>query len=650
MTPLKWSLLVIGAAVVITYTVWWYRSREEPVPGRGWAISFRAAALLLAWLILLNPIWPGAWQGGRRSAAVLLDASLSMSRPSSAAGPTIWKIAADSVRGAGAVWLFGGSVPRFVAGDSLQDAPTAAESRLVPALRAAALAGARRVKVYTDGALSDLRQATEEARRLGIGLSFVSLAPTYDALGIAHVRTSGWVQAGDTARVTVELVAAGGAGDSVRVEVVDEQNRIRASAWAAIPDPGRFSQQELALYIRGPAGQRRFRARLRREVVDPESRDDERVFYIRVTEQPIGPVLVSLRPDWEPSFLLASIDRVTDAPTTAYLWLADSLVNLDGYRSVSVSSVQRYARTAPLLVLHGFAADAPQWARSLAQDAERLLVFPAGELPFDLPGWDIRIQAPRGSEWYASEQVPQSRLALELAGYSAELLPPLLRVRSIVSARGWTPLTVKRMRRGEEVPALLAGGAGGRRWVVATAEGYWRWAFRPGSGRDLYRTLWTGMAGWLTEGRRSEQLGLEPLSRVASAGESLRWIAPSRADSLAIEIRSAEDSVVLRSTLAAADSLDARLPPGRYEFLSRAFRSGAVSAVASGSVDVEEFNPELLPGWEVTAPELALAAGADDRELRSAGERRLATLGWPYLILLALFAVEWIVRRRIGLR
>ena len=74
------------------------------------------------------------------------------------------------------------------------------------------------------------------------------------------------------------------------------------------------------------------------------------------------------------------------------------------------------------------------------------------------------------------------------------------------------------------------------------------------------------------------------------------------------------------------------------------------SAVASGSVDVEEFNPELLPGWEVTAPELALSAGADDRELRSAGERRLATLGWPYLILLALFAVEWIVRRRIGLR
>ena len=77
---------------------------------------------------------------------------------------------------------------------------------------------------------------------------------------------------------------------------------------------------------------------------------------------------------------------------------------------------------------------------------------------------------------------------------------------------------------------------------------------------------------------------------------------------------------------------------------------------------MERFSPELLPSAPATLvgqggqAGAAGAAGAGGSEATAsqadspAGERRLATLGWPYLLLIMLFCAEWIIRRRIGLR
>ncbi len=663
MTLAKWLLLALGGAAIIAYLVWWYRTREEPVAGRAWALAMRGAALILAWLILLNPSFPRVWDPNAATTATLLDASLSMSRPSADGGPALWQVARDSAHLAEGAWLFGGPVPRYVIGDSLPATATAPETRLTPAIRAAALSGASRAVVYTDGAISDLQESLREARRLGLALEFVTLAPDYPSFGISDLRTSGWVQSGDSAEVTVDIVASRAGVDSVRVEVVDDLDRVRASGWVPVPESGRFSSLSLSFPVMGAPGDRHFAARIAGPTGDLELGDDWRAFYIRVTEQPMGPVLISLRPDWEPSFLISNLDRVTDAPTAAYLWLANGLVALDNYRPVSLPTVRRSARDAPLLVLHGFGSDAPDWARTLAQEADRLLVFPAGDRPFDIPGWNVRVQAPNSGEWYASEAVPQSPLALELAGLSVDALPPLLRVRPILGQAAWSPLTVRRSRRGEETPAVVVGQRRGRRWAVASAEGYWRWAFRPGAGRQLYRSLWTGLAGWLMEGRGGGDFGLGPREKVVALGEPLRWVAPPSVDSVTLEMRSdtagGGGGVVLQEAIAPADSFEAFLPPGRYEYSVRAFRSGRAAAAATGTVEVERFSPELLPSAPATLVGQggqAGAAGVGSSEATAspadspAGERRLATLGWPYLLLIMLFCAEWIIRRRIGLR
>ncbi len=649
MTSLQWLLLAVGASAIIAYVRWWIRSREEPVAGRQWVAALRASALLLAWLILINPSLPAAARTDRATEIALLDASYSMSRPLSVGGPSIWRAASDSVARFEAVWLFGGDVPRLVRTDSLPTEPLYRESRLVPALLAAAGAGAQQVVVFSDAAIGDATEALAEARRRGMSLSVTTLTPDYPQLGISEVTVPSWVQAGDSAEVRAEIVAWGSDLDSVRIEILDEDSQLQSARWAVVPSQGRFATIRLSFPVADDPGYRRYRVRLAPPAPDPESRDDQRAFYLRVTERNVGPVLVSLQPDWEPSFLIPSLDRLTDVTAQAYLWLADSLVSLNRFERVSLATVQRSARDAPLLVLHGYGADSPAWARALARDATNLLLLPAGPRAFVIPDWDVRLGTPALGEWYATTDLTGTPLALELGGLSLEGLPPLVRVRAVEAEADWVPLVVRRQRRGEPQPAVVVGRAGARRWAVAAAEGFWRWAFRPGAGRQLYRRLWTGVMSWLTAEQLVGGAGLEPRVPVVAWGEALRWSVPAEADSLAVSLLGEGGDTAWSGRAAAGDSLAALLPPGRYRYRARAYQGDRVAAAAAGPSEVEAFAAEVLPpatsGFSASLQVKPSPATAAD-----GGRRGLATAGWPYLVLIALFCAEWALRRSVGLR
>jgi hypothetical protein len=644
MSALQWILFALGVAGISAYAAWWYRTREDPVRGRGTAAVLRVLALSAAWLLLLNPRLPARWRPQDQTGAILLDGSFSMSRPSLAVASSSWDRALDSLPRGDRLWVFGGEIPRYIPTDSQPGAPTFMESRLAPALRAAALSGARRVSIVSDGEIGDSAAATEELRRGGLDASFVRINPPFPQVGIALVRAPAWLEEGDTADVQVEIVASQGGDDELRIEILDEDERVLASATLARPAPGRFATGRLPLSLTGRPGWHRLVARVVGDTLDLERRDDRRPFYVQMTDRPVGPVVISLHPDWEPSFLLPNLDRLTDVPATAYMLMADSLLALDGYGRVDVETVVSRAREAPLLVIHGYGANVPSWMRQLVRSAERLLVLPVGEQPFELPGWGVHVEAPQTGEWYLSPQVPASPLALSLEGAGLEELPPLMRVRAVEAGEAATPLTVQRLRRGTERAALVMGRSGTRRWAVAAGEGYWRWGFRPGVGRSLYRALWTGLGGWLLEDRVRTEAGMPPIERVVERGEALTWAAPTFADSISVVV-TGEDSVAWRGATAGGDSLNAYLPPGRYEYTVSTHRSGRPAQSSRGPVEVEEFNTELLPRRAVVVE----GSFSGERGNRFESGRGLAALGWPFLIVIALFCAEWAVRRMNGL-
>jgi hypothetical protein len=178
---------------------------------------------------------------------------------------------------------------------------------------------------------------------------------------------------------------------------------------------------------------------------------------------------------------------------------------------------------------------------------------------------------------------------------------------------------------------------------VVLASGFWRWAARD-NGRDVYRRLWSGVAGWLLAGEGGTALEPRPTQWVVPRGEPVVWSVPVDSTTRRLVV-SVGDSVVVDVPLVTEGSQSTGvLRPGSYAYR---VQRGSDEVVASGRFDVAEATLEMAPMATVPAVSEAGESPPD-------GERRpgspLRTRPWPYLLVIGLLCAEWIGRRRSGLR
>lgn len=639
-----WALFALTAAIGLAVAVALYRFREPPGPGRPALVLLRWLALALILLLLFNPTVPV----GRDATPPmpLLDRSLSMAL---GRDTTPWVDAVAAVRrtSANRVTLFGDTVRTVPveALDTLQ--PTAQSSMLEPALRAAAEAGARSVVVWTDGRIADARRADRLARDLGLTVELRRLDVDVRDFAVVELDAPAWTRGGDPAAVQVGVAARSAAdGDSVRVELMDD-GRTVARVRLPAPDPGRVATARLSWTPDAPAGGRLAHLQVRLTSGDAVPDNDVRTAYTRVTEQPAGTVLVSFLPDWEPRFLAPALARSLGAPVAAYLSVGGGRYLVVGSgeevgRMADDTVVRAAVRSAELLVVHGWTENAPGWAQEAVERAGRLLLLLSGPRA---PGTPLEAADALSGEWYLRADPPASPLAGLLAGLRVDGLPPLVDVRLLnIGPGGWPAVMVSRSPTGVAVPGVVAGTTEGRRWVVATGRGYWRWSFYGARGRAVYGRLWSALAGWLVE--RLEEVRVAtagPVERVVRRGEAVRWeAAGSGADSLRIQVTG--ETVV--DTVLEGMSGRTMLPPGDYRYVVTAMRAGDVVARGAGPLTVDRY----LPEWtrDVAGPVTGRTGGpAPVAERRPVPMRALA---WPYLLLVLAFSLEWTLRRWWGLR
>lgn len=690
-----WGLYLLMVAVVAAATVLHYQRREPGGRGRFVLAGLRAGALAILVLLLFDPLLPRAGGSEGGGELVLLDASLSM-QLRDVEGETRWAkaVAAAGEASAERVVLFGDG--ERAAGPLPEEAPRGTRTRLAPALRAALETGAGRIVVITDGGVEDV---AEVRRLLSVARGRVEIrlvgGESAGNVAVAGVDAPAWLEAGEEAAVAVSIARLGSyPGDSVRV-VLRRAGREVAGETVAVPPEGALSTATLRFTPTAGSGEpERLEAAL--EGSDAEAEDDHRTVYVRVAEEPAGVALVSFRPDQEPRFLLPVLERALDVPVRGWLALPGGRYIRLGLGSEAGGTdpeavVRRVVEGAELRVFHGLGEDAPAWALEAARRG-RLLAFPSGAtpaLPFPVP-------PSQPGDWYASAELPPSPVAPLLAGVEPGDAPPLMGLRAGAGTdAGWAPLTVRLARRGPALPVLMAGEMGGRRAAVALGDGYWRWAFSGGAGRELYDRLWSAMAGWLMEGAGSVAGdGVVPAPRVVERGAPLEWRVAGAGDSLRVVLQPVgvesaeaaeaadgvpeppamgEDGVVLDTTVRVAGGVAVTppLPPGRYRYEARSFGGGAGGDTTGvGELTVESYSPELTrPAVALTgAAEAAGAAGAVGGDgVARAGEspdgagaegtegvtrpgRPLRTMAWPYVAVLVLLSVEWILRRRWGLR
>ncbi|MGH7664994.1 MAG: hypothetical protein ACRENI_11965 [Gemmatimonadaceae bacterium] len=626
---LSWLAAAAAGLAVALFQYGWNESGSAVARRRVVPAALRAIAVALVVALLLDaPV-------GRAHlppTLVALDVSASWLR---AGGDSAWAAARRR-----ALQLSPGPVLLF--GDSLRaGTPPLLPSDHATRMRGVvdrALAEGRPLALITDGEAEDAGAAAELPDRSRVE---VFARPPARDVAIASLVVPRAAVGGDTVEATVAILsgAGGSAAGNLVVRVGD-----RRTASVEIDSLGPFAERVLTLALPIPSDEGALMVRaVISAVADREPRNDTLATTIDVS-QAATVVFVSTSPDYDARYVLGVLRGALSLPTRGFLRVAAGEWRQDGSLApVPEAAVRASLRDAPVAIIHG---DSSVFGppRVVTRGALALL-SPPDE---------------RTGDWYVIG-APPSPLSAALASIPWDSLPPIEVAPALGADPGgvaesndaWVVIHTARGRRFDRRPAII-GTARPRRVITVGAAGFWRWRFRGGVSADAFTALWGTIFDWLAE-ERGRIPALVPADGMVRAGEAVRWRRSAGVDSVAtIELRrrgapGGVDSVTLRFERGASVAESEALQPGVYDVRNTDAAETTVSvSEASASVLVVNQSPEWLPR------RATLRAGP----VRG-GKSGVAIAGeapgsrqrwWLYALPLLLLALEWVCRRRLGLR
>lgn len=601
MLILRTALVALVAFGLASFTY----LRLERLGTRAWIpLLCRGIAWTALGLLLINLSCPV--RSAPLRPLVLLDASLSMV----AAGGR-WLEARDSAARWGEVRLFG---DERVTTDSL---PTRGRSLLAPALLAAS-GSDRPIVVVSDGEIEDAREVPPDL--LARSTIRVFRRDPEPDLAITRVKGPARVSAGDSLPLEVEILpVAGYATDSVRLEVATGTTRLvqrnirlqggsGGRARVLVPTAGLSAGDHLLRISQVGA-------------TDAEPRTDTRFHLVTVASTP-GVVFLAGPADWDSRFLYRTLRDVSQLPLRGYVRLEnDRWRSMTDLRPVARDVVQRAARRADLLILKGGVADL-----AAGTTARGIWSWPSGESgETQVPG-----------DWYLSP-VDASPVAGAFLGQPVDSFPPAVQLTPMdPGPRDWVALYAQLGRRGPQRPAVFGRQEGRTRRITVAADGLWRWPFRGGASEQTYRSWVAATATWLLGGGDSTQGVVRPVQSVVPSGRPVvfEWGGPGSPVSQPVSWSGGQPGPdTLRFD--GEGRATVWLPPGQYRY--------RLGGGASGTVAVEEYSDELLPG-------MVTLTSHEGRATRASARTTARDWLWLFAICILALSAEWLARRRLGLR
>jgi hypothetical protein len=652
--------------------------REARVRGRALLLALRIGTLIVVTLLLADFRIPGSDPSRPDRAGgkwVLIDPDLSLA-VAGENGSSLWDGAVDEARtqvsqGARvAIAVSDESGARAVELDDLgPQALSASRADLSAAVTRLGEAGADSVVV-----VSTLRRPPQEVAEFARGAPIPTrLAPiggTTRNVGIGEFAVPATAPADQEVSGRLSLFGEGGEGeDSVRVELRADGELVNAR-FVPFPRSGEEISVPFTLPPPPDTGLVRYTARAAIQG-DLFPWDDIRARWTVSGGSDRGILLLSLHPDWEPRVLLPVLEAVTGLPGRGYLRLGDGRFLPLGSASEPTRPLDPEAflgdlSDAEILVIHGSLEEPPSWLIDQVVTHPRVLHFPLTDQGAALTG--PVVSPTLDGEWVPVADPPASPLSPFLAGLSLGGLPPLSSILPVVeSFDGIVGLNTQGPGQTEPLPALVLLETDVGRRVVALATGFWRWGARDGDTRRAYRAVWGGAASWLLSyaALRGGDL-IRPESLVQPRDELLRWQLSSEASGSEMSLTRfhdggdgswEEDSSVsaepgFRGVLSIGLDGSATTPPmepGIYHYEVRRPASSGDSALVSGLVEVEGWAPSLRqpPITDTDRSGLGLPGPND---FGSRASRPMHTHPLPYVLLLSLLGLEWVGRRRAGLR
>jgi hypothetical protein len=604
-------LIAAAAGLLVAFVQYgWRDARRDGFAALAALLRVAAVTLLVA-LLLDAP----AARAKPVTMWAAIDGSLSMLRD--ARDSAVWRAARDSVRRlrAESTFVFGDSARR---GDTVT-APHDLSSSLRP-IAERALGAGHPLTIVTDGELDD----PETARSLPPASRLIVIGrPARRDLAVMSIDLPRAVVSGDTVDFKV-TVAAGSGGARAGTLTVMLENAVVATA--RIDSLRAFAERAVDFHspIDGPAGARVLRA----IVVSPddvEQRNDTLSVGIDLSRA-ASAVFLSTSPDFDARYALSVLRGALGIPTRGFFRVAPGEWRIEGALTpISEADVRQALREAPVAILHG---DTAAFGPPRTVTAGPLALIPP-------------VSATEG-EWYPSS-APTSPLAPALSGVVWDSLPPVA-VSSTVPKGSWDGVEARRAR-GDERRALVVGTDEPRRVVVVAASGLWRWRFRGGVSSDAFTALWGSIFDWLAA-ERADNRAAVPDERVLRAGQPIRWRRGSPNDSIVTVTMKRRDAN--GQATARVDSMTIRFGRDANIVETPGVAAGIYDVGVRGGSTLLAVNPSRE--WLPRAPGVASGAARTSGALSADTAPRLRSMGWAYAVAIVLLCIEWILRRRRGMR
>ena len=655
------SALVLTGLVICAglFSFWVYSRMEIAISSWKSLAILRFLTLSMVLLLIWDPNIPVArTEIGQDTVWVLLDGSQSM-RPTDQSRPGLLAEVMERLTEMEEmplrIMLFG-ERPRFVSADSVESIDFRDElSRLGPALVSAAEAGASDVLVLSDFRINDVETLDSYSQTYGLDVKFERLDMERRNVGVEDFMVFRNDPLEETVTAQASIFSEGLQEDeSITIEIFEEENLVVSEEVNPI-SIGNTLMFEVELPINHEAsGLLEYRISLG-ILEDDFSLDNQKSTFIDMSFSDKEIVFLSMKPDWEPRFLLPVLSEVSGLSFEGFLSLGDdqflSMNDIEGDESiVTESRVKRAVAASRILIVHGLAGDSPDWVVDALDNSSSTIAFIEDGTAASKMGVSTQQSTVEG-EWYLESSLKPSPLASTLSGIDLTSLAPLNAVLPMLDPNSYLrPIEFRRNGLGQIQAPLILNESDDSKQALVLASGFWRWSSRGGNSREVYRRLWSGVLGWLMASEvASNRRLVEPEVRVWSENDQSRWSAWGLVNN-SIHLMIYKDEKLVQDTTVIVNPESQffinGLGLGSYSYRADDINSGDL--LGSGRFKVENHSLE----WFRVPRDLVdiYSDLPSSTAIGSGFSRPLHTYIIPYLLIIIFLSIEWIGRRQRGLR
>ncbi len=691
----RWAVLIL--AVLFFASLFWYYARTLPPlekRQRRFLLGLRLLAFVCLFLVLAEPILAIFLVSKEKPVvAVLVDRSGSMKKQNrmKQAEEAVKKLTSQKGDWEYRLLDFGDTLADYQSLSPSQATATAIGSALPYASETPHLAGA---VVVSDGGNNSGPDPVKVAEKLGVPVYAVAVGEEERTIDLGIEKINHPPMAFEGTPVKIEFViSAEGVGKAKLPLALSRGNRRIA---APLVDFSGDGEQTVEIELTPDSvGTMTFSAGLPVLAKEEQTKNNRRVFSMRVLKAKLKVLLVSGQPGWNYRFLAEvleensrlEVEGLVYGPGGRPLYNTSPLSsrNLDQYDLLIFSdfrpglflgmdarlaaAVRDKGKGAFFLLSPEFLSEAPSPALGalLPLDFKKRLPSASG------PVGDLDLTA-------EGEAHPATRLLSDPSELARiwKNLPPLEGVitSSLTSTAGTVLATVGATEEGGRYPAVAAKNFGKGRVLASAVFPLWKWYFLPlGTFSEDTTFAWfvNQSAGWLAGSEEEDRFNLATDKLVYQSGEEINFSAtafdegrkPFEGLDVKVRLKGAKELLLYEEAAGRYAGRSGIIAPGSYEIYAEFAQGGKKAGAAKSKFIVEElsledqaasYNPTLLEkmasvsGGEFYRPEEAERFAEDfspqREELSEKKEWELAHQPLFLIGMIFFLVSEWYLRRR----